>query len=167
MRILSVAVLSFVLGATLVSVYGNQASTPQTTSQPRGYVIAGAAPVVPVLKNRAVISGAIFNGGVHNVDGTECSGCSFTNITLVYGGGAYKLDNSTFSGTINIQLEGAAGNTGAFLNSLGLGECKLPPPMAPPANPNRPIIHTASFNVPTKINLLSPYGQSEEYRSIF
>src|SRR6266852_4368469 len=66
----------------------------------------------------------------------------------------------------NVELEGAAGNTGAFLNSLGLGECKLPPPMAPPANPNRPIIHTASFNVPTKINLLSPYGQSEEYRSI-
>jgi hypothetical protein len=159
MRILTVAVLSFMLGATLASLYGSQTSTPQAPAQSpqKPNVDAGVMPVVPPV---FAISSQFVNasGGLVVLDGYRCRSCNFRSITLRYGGGVFDLTHSTVDGTVNIELVGAAANTVAFLSNLGIGLCKFPAPIERP-NPNRPIIQVATFEKPVMIDLMSPYGQ--------
>jgi len=140
MRILTVAVLSFALGATLASLYGSQTSKsqPSMQSQQEPNLDMGRAPTVP-LGFGASTHDAKVSGGLIVLDGYSCVRCEFEGLTLRYGGGVYQLDHSKFGGKVSLQLSGAAANTVAFLSNLGLGICKLPTPMERP-NPNKPIL---------------------------
>lgn len=159
MRTLTTAVLSFILGAALASLYGSQTSTPQPPPQSsqRGTISTGRAPVV-VPGIVASSHDADVTGMNIVLDGYSCVRCDFRDTTLMYGGGVYVLDHSKMEGTANVVLTGAAANTVAFLSNLGLGLCKLPTPMERP-NPNRPITQVARFEQPVMIDLRSPYGQ--------
>lgn len=159
MRTVTVAVLSFILGATLTSLYGSQTSAPhapvQSAQTPN--VDAGRTPVVPPgIGIRSQFS--IASGGVVVLDGFGCTGCEFHSITLRYGGGVYELNGSKFAGDVKFELTGAAANTVAFLSNIGV-ICVMTPPPAKAPNPNRPIIEMAKFDKPVTVTLRSPYGQ--------
>jgi len=118
-RVVTVALGSFTLGAVVMFFRGNHASTSPQSAFAQGLVtVSGAVPVVPPLRH-IVASG---HGTVANmeyvVDGLETHGLKFVNVTFKYGGGAYKPENVTVTPPVNIQLSGAAANTFAFLTSL-------------------------------------------------
>jgi hypothetical protein len=159
MRSLTLAVLSFMLGATLVSLYGNQTPKQQPSQSPQEPNLdMGSAPIVPPGIRATIGRGMTVKGGLFVLDGLDCTACNLDNLTLRYGGGVYQLDHATFSNSVKIELSGAAANTVAFLSNLGIGLCKFPTPMERP-NPNKPIIQTANFEKPVIIDLQSPYGQ--------
>jgi hypothetical protein len=85
----------------------------------------------------------------------ECKECIFKDVVLEYSGGAYTLENCSFSGTIRVVLKGASANTVVILPLLeALGSGK--PPVAP--IPKRPVDRlTTAKNVMT-ISFSSPYS---------
>ncbi|MBZ5568869.1 MAG: hypothetical protein LAN64_13595 [Acidobacteriia bacterium] len=58
-----------------------------------------------------------FENKILVLDGLKCTSCSFKNVTLLYSGGQYELKDATFSGSIAIELHGAAEN-GQFAVSV-------------------------------------------------
>jgi len=96
---------------------------------------------------------------VYAVDGIESNGDRFNNVTFEYGGGAYKLENATVSGKVNINLIGAAANTAIFLRAFGLLGCPAAAPKSPLPNPNIPVIQSATLKTPVRGDIVSPFGQ--------
>jgi hypothetical protein len=156
---LVIAAVSFIAGATLSSAFGHQAAAPQPA--PPGQVISdfnpngrlrsriegtflrggtGAQileltdPVTPGIWNinhEPIIEGATFVGSKQTLDGLDCRGCIFQDPHLLYGGGAFNLENAKFVGTTTIEYTGAAANTLAMvglMQSLGIGQDSPPPP---------------------------------------
>ena len=80
----------------------------------------GAVPFFNSLNHMPVFRGFTFltGGKSLNLDGLNCEDCQFDNAQLRYGGGVVNLKGSTFSGTTELQLEGAAANTVALLEFL-------------------------------------------------
>jgi hypothetical protein len=63
------------------------------------------------------------------------------------------------SGNVNLDLQGAALNTLAFLNMLGMVGCPAAVPPKAPITPNSPMLQTASLSKGTKIaDFASPVG---------
>lgn len=156
MRTIIVAFLSFMLGATVVSLYGYQTST-----QPGVPAIhfEGAAPVVPTVGS-VVLNGSTVTGA-YEVDGLYCVNCKFTNAELIYGGGAYTLENATVLPPVRFRFTGAAANTFNFLASFGLIGCPAAAPKPGIPNPNAPIIKNANLIAPIRGNIVSPFGQKQ------
>jgi hypothetical protein len=160
MRKVTVALGSFVLGAACMSLLGNHTSTfaqapPQKAPPQQGLItIAGTVPVVPPLPHVA-LEGNSFQDAAYVLDGLECRGCTFKNVTLTYGGGAYLLQNANVSLPVKLNLTGAALNTAQLLQTFGLIGCpaKAVPQMP---NPNAPTIMMAKY-APTG-SLESPVG---------
>ena len=113
-----------------------------------------AIPVVPPLQHNDFARGRFF-GVTQQLDGMECKECIFKDVVLEYSGGAYTLENCSFSGTIRVVLKGASANTVVILPLLeALGSGK--PPVAP--IPKRPVDRlTTAKNVMT-ISFSSPYS---------
>ncbi len=61
-----------------------------------------------------------FENQIIMLDGLKCTKCSFKNLTLVYSGGKYELKDATFSGTIVVELHGAAENGLFTVSELSL-----------------------------------------------
>jgi hypothetical protein len=156
MRTLTIAVVSFMLGATLVSLYGSQTVTLQPTQGPN--IDLGATPVVPIGIRGQMGAGMAVNGGLILLDGLGCDACRFDNTTIRYGGGVYSLNHARFSNSVKFEFSGAAANTIVFLSNIGIGLVQFPNPIEAP-NPNKPIIQTAKFEKPNIVSLQSPYGQ--------
>jgi len=160
MRIVTVALGSFTLGAVVMFFWGNHTSTSPQSVLAQGLVaVSGAVPVVPPLRHIVVGGHGTVANTEYPVDGLETSGLKFVNVTFKYGGGAYKLENVTVTPPVNIRLSGAAANTFAFLTSFGLVGCPNAQPPRPQINPNEPILRKASLNETVKTDLISPYGQ--------
>ena len=91
------------------------------------------------------------------LDGMDCIDCTTTPGTpILYGGGAFQIDNLQLNGALNLQLEGAAWNTFVLLNALHIIGCPTALPR-PDTNPNRPGIQTIAFTG-TRVSLSSPVG---------
>jgi hypothetical protein len=167
MRITTLVLLSFGAGMLFASAINHtsavaQQPTPEKQSSAPVFVNAeGAVPVVPAIRFccfTGSLTGDPKNPMVHKVDGTGCVGCSFTNVKFEYGGGAFRLENASVSGTVSIELVGAAANTATFLNLFGMLGCPAQP-KPKQFDPNKPIIKTASLKEPELITVSSPYGQ--------
>jgi hypothetical protein len=96
--------LLFAALATAIVVFAQQVPTPQNS-------IALAPP-----SDRQV--GQAFEHQILILDGMKCTGCSFKNLSLLYSGGTYDLTDATFSGTIAVELHGAAQNGASILTTL-------------------------------------------------
>ena len=101
---------------------------------PLGGVSTSSIPVVPPLRGNPVV-GQIFAGVTQRLDGFECSECIFKDVIFEYAGGAYKLHNCTFEGSISFRVTGAAANTVRMLAIARDFAASLPPsdPTSPPA----------------------------------
>jgi len=66
--------------------------------------------------------GQAFENKILMLDGLKCTKCSFKNLTLVYSGGQYELKDATFSGTIVVELHGAAENGLFTVSTLSLAK---------------------------------------------
>lgn len=160
MRIVTVALGSFTLGAVVMFFWGNHTSTsPQSVFAQAPLRVEGAVPIVPPLRHIGVGGHGTVANTEYAVDGLETSGLKFVNVTFMYGGGAYKLANVTVTPPVNIQLTGAAANTFAFLTSFGLIGCPSAQPKRPQIDPNKPILRTIDLSEPIMRDLISPYGQ--------
>ena len=80
--------------------------------------IEGAVPSFISLERTLIFKRYVLENGTQHLDGFDCRECTFKNVALQYGGGAYHLENAKFSGTTSISLTGAAANTVAFLRFL-------------------------------------------------
>jgi hypothetical protein len=98
--------------------------------------------------------------GSQQLDGFDCRHCVFKDVRLGYGGGAYHLEDATFSGTTSLVLTGAAANTVAFLQFMQ-GIAKGLPGV--PAPSNRPIERkTIAKKTMTKMAVTAPFiGRSK------
>lgn len=162
MRIVTVAFGSFTLGAVLMFLLGNHTSTvPQLVfaAQDQLFTNPTLIPAVPPLKGKALLGGGWIADMAYQLDGVESKDIKFKNVTFVYGGGAYKLENATIVGPVGIKLVGAAANTANFLAMFGLLGCPTSKPQNPDNNPNQPVMKTASLNAPLTGDLESPFGQ--------
>lgn len=61
-----------------------------------------------VIPSASTQIGQSFENQILVLDGYKCVKCSFRNLTLLYSGGEYDLKDATFSGTIAVELHGAA-----------------------------------------------------------
>jgi hypothetical protein len=167
MRNVTLALGSFVLGAVCMFFLGNHTSTfrqfvafaqaaATESIDPLGNKYTPVVPAPP----RALASGNLFLRQVVYLDGLTSIGDTFSDSTLVYGGGAYHLANAKLTGVVDIKLIGAAANTSTFLAMLGLIGCPAKP-QAPQINPNAPIIHRATLDKEIKGDLVSPYSGTE------
>jgi hypothetical protein len=171
---LMLALGSFTMGAMLGIMASGRASILAQKSQPRSFVEEGMVPTVPPLRHNVLIGAHVGSGFITPLDGLECENCTFDNAAIEYGGGAFHLTNTTFSGTVNVQLTGAAANTFAFLKYLnGISgpaplsgvpsptpNPKLPPkplPSKPP--PNKPLRHSVTVTGTVKDSVGSVFGQ--------
>ena len=159
MRIVTVALGSFIVGALCVSFWGSHTST---LSQPlfaqTAIHIEGTVPVVPPLRH-ITSSGGKYKAVKFEVDGIESTGDTFTGVTFVYGGGAYKLADATVVSPVNFEFTGAAANTVVFLSQFGMIGCPASHPQEPTINPNSPVMKTAKLASPYRGDLVSPFGQ--------
>jgi hypothetical protein len=163
MRKLTLALSSFVAGVLCMFALGNHASTllqPRVFAQGAAIRVEGAVPVVPPLRDNVNV-GNVFNGGKYLPDGLASNGDTFNNVTFEYGGGAYKLENATVSGTVNIRLIGAAANTAEFLNKFGLIGCPTAKPTPKTPRPNDPTIMQAKMTTAFHGDIVSPFGQKK------
>lgn len=157
MRIVIVALGSFIVGAVVMSLLGSHMSTLEhsASAQVVTYMDTGTAsiPVVPPLSGLKADRPTL-NGVAVNLDGTQNVGGIYKNVTFRYGGGAYSMENVTILLPVKIELMGAAQNTEVFLASMGLIGC---PAVAPqkPINPNTNRME-AALKVSYKGNLVSP-----------
>jgi len=75
--------------------------------------------------------GTELTGLNQRLDGLDCEGCVFTNVSFMYGGGAYQLKNCKFLGTTKMVFDGAAQNTLsaiALINTVEEASRPAPPP---------------------------------------
>lgn len=97
----------------------------------------GSVPFFNTLDHMPIFKKYSFVSTGQSLDGLNCEDCQFNNAGLRYGGGVLNLKGSTFSGTTELQLEGAAANTIAlleFLKAIPEGQLKYKLPI-----PNKPI----------------------------
>jgi len=161
MRLVTVAVVSFVLGAVSMFLWGAHTSMfpasvyAQVKVPPRD---RAAIPVVPSVHH--TMAGGVVSDMGFSLDGMDAKGTVFTNVAFEYGGGAYRLESATIVPPINVTLTGAAANTAAFLSALGLLGCPTTSgPPKPEGIPNQAINKTSPLHRPVKGNFLSPFGQ--------
>jgi hypothetical protein len=167
MRIVTTALGSFVLGAVCMSLFGNHTSIlrqpesvfaqspnhlPVPPSMLRGNQ---STPVVPI-PPRNIQNGDITEYGAVPVDGANISNSLFRDVTLVYGGGAYRITNSAFTGKTDFQFIGAAANTVQFLASFGMLGCPAKPQLKP-WDPNAPIIQSTELTDKTRRDFVAPF----------
>lgn len=100
-----------------------------------GVLIQGAIPSFIPLDSTPIFEDFTFFNVGQPLDGLDCRGCKFSDVTLRYSGGPYNLDNAQFSGTTRLVLEGAAANTLAFLKLLNGLSTGIPPASLPPKKP--------------------------------
>lgn len=150
----------FVLGSafTRFAAFYAPADAQTASAQTIMVDVKGAVPVVPtrpVAKAKGVIAR---RGDVLKLDGVNCVDCKITNGAVVqYGGGPFKLRNLWRTGSVTLELEGAALNTEALLASFGLIGRTGTGPEQHPLDSNAGALKTASMNSET-INLTSPVG---------
>lgn len=158
---ITLALGSFAVGLLLGSLFFNihtvtlaQTSAPPTgPSLPIGIKLA-KEPVVPGLGPPFV--NARLNGpSLQPLDGLNCEDCDFSDAVLRYSGGAVRLVNPKFSGTIRVELSGAAANTVMLLPLLTALSTGKPPE---PVNPNKPILKVVKMETAVTIHeWTSPY----------
>jgi hypothetical protein len=111
-------------------------------------------PTVPPLPN-IILHGGKFTGVPQVLDGMDCTQCEFNDAALMYGGGAFRLQDIKVSGTTHLTLIGAAANTVALLNFLNGVEQGVP---APPSIPEQPIKKASPAKIPmTKLSITPPF----------
>ena len=117
--------------------------------------IAGVTPLFAPLEKTPIFKGFEFVNGRQSLDGLDCRGCTFTDVELRYGGGAYHLEGSKFSGTTRLVYEGAAANTLAFVQFMQ-GIAKGMPGVALPQN--KPVIRrTTAKNPGITVDTTAPF----------
>jgi hypothetical protein len=116
-----------------MSLLGNH--TPTFAQDRSTFSLKDTVPIVPPLPHIA-LNGNSFRNVTYAMDGLECHDCTFQDVTLTYGGGAYLLENPKVSLPVRLNLTGAALNTAQLLQVFGLIGCpaKAAPPMAPTPN---------------------------------
>jgi hypothetical protein len=117
-----------------------------------GIMSQSEIPVVPHMS--MTFTDASFSGGSQQFDGIKCVRCTFDNEVLEYGGGAYQLIDSRFSGPVHVNFRGAAANTLVFLRMLQAVTAGSQP--TPPI-PKRPLQRTTTPKQTIQISLTSPY----------
>jgi hypothetical protein len=174
---MTVAICAFILGAcssfllnirapiVAASALNPQASAPRPQrtifhgggagNSGTGVLIQGAIPSFIPLENTPIFEDFTFFNTGQPLDGLDCRGCKFNDVTLRYGGGAFNLDNTQFSGTTRLVLEGAAANTLAFLKLMNGLSTGIPPASLPP---NKPVERRARAKKPVpKIDFTAPF----------
>ena len=99
----------------------------------RGVGSAGPEPVVPPLGGHRVV-GQTFTRVTQRLDGFECYDCIFHDVVFDYAGGAYRLQNCKFEGSMVFRFTGAAANTVRMLD-IGQDFSASKPPSAASASP--------------------------------
>lgn len=177
---ITVALGSFIVGACFMLLVGSHTSTlaqvpgrptPPPTPAPlaprpcamegfsftgnkHAVAVEGTEPTASVVFGPRLCHGSITKGA-QALDGLDCDGCKFEDVTLEYSGGAYNLQNAQFSGVIRVVLKGPAANTMAILpllQAIAVGHSE------PPPNPNRPILKSATAKELLRIDWRSPYS---------
>jgi hypothetical protein len=147
---IAIALASFVADAASMFFVGNHTST---------FAASQGATLAPEVKPPSFTMQGFSTSGIgYKLDGIICTDCTFSDVTFVYGGGAYLLRNVQMSKPIRLRLEGAALNTANLLNSFGLLGCHANEPK-PPA-PKLPQIMEATYVATPKENrdFISPVG---------
>ena len=163
MRNVTVALVSFALGAMFMLLLGNHTSTFSqglVVGPSEGTLDVVGRPVVPPLTGIASVHNT-FRGQNIDVDGIEADRNVYQGVTFIYGGGAYKLTNSAVVPPVNIHLVGAAANTAQFLETFGLIGCPTAKPQPPAVNPNAPRIMIANLKDELKGDLVAPFGATK------
>jgi hypothetical protein len=157
MRNVILALGSFTLGAASMSVLGGPQALPVLRAQSINIPYKTAIPQVPPLEGTAMLlEGEMSQGTVLHLDGKLLHGSTYFSPTIVYGGGAYELLDSTISGPVKLQLVGAAANTAQLLATFGfLG---TPPSTSPPSSEKHmPIEKTTTVKTSIRGDFVAPY----------
>jgi len=128
----------------------------------------GAVPFFNTLNHMPTFKRFTISKSGQSLDGLNCEDCQFEGARLRYGGGVVNLKGSTFSGTTELELEGAAANTVALLEFLkaipeGGLKYKLPTPNRPitkkfaSTRPPAPAPEKAPTPQPQKMDFTAPY----------
>jgi hypothetical protein len=152
----TVAFVSFVLGACCMLLIDSGNHTSIFAQAPPVMVGGAGVPVIPPITNKFERFG--MGGMSFGVDGAECIDCDFRGTVLQYGGGAFTFTRFKFSGPVRVNLVGAAANTVAFLNLVQALAASQQPP-AP--KPNSPILKTANLKQEMTGDFTSPYNGSK------
>jgi hypothetical protein len=166
MRIAALTIASFTMGAICMFLVGTHMSIfrqpvlvfAQDVNQ--GWV--ASVPRVPPLPDIAISHNTKRVGGELGLDGQEIRDSTFTGVTFFYGGGAFKLINSTMAPPINLKLVGAAANTYALLSYFGEIGCPAKAQQQPQFNPNIPILKRTDLAARLQGNFVSPFNGNEE-----
>jgi len=140
MRIVMVALGSFIVGAVSMLLLGNQTSIFAQGST-SGAILRDtpAVPIVPPYRGTLVNNVTLDPGSRFAVDGVLCKACKFgANTTFEYAGGEFRLEDAKIAMPVSIDLKGAALNTAQFLQLFGLLGC--PAKQAPPVMGTEPIL---------------------------
>lgn len=117
--------------------------------------IQGVIPSFRTLDQTPIFETAKISDASQNLDGFDCRSCAFKDVTLKYAGGAYNLQNATFSGTTRLVLQGAAANTVAFLGLMRSISNGVP---GAPSAAKKPVVRSAVAKKPLlKMDSSSPY----------
>jgi hypothetical protein len=154
----TIALGPLIVGAALGFFWGNHTSTvvqaaPQAPSPapPSMLSVKEAEPTIPPITMQ--FTGKKFSGGVQQLDGMEFKDVAFKNVTLEYSGGAFLLENVSFSTPLRVHLKGAAANT----VGLALNSGAKPRPMSP----NVPVLRQTTAIHTVKIDFNSPFMASQ------
>jgi hypothetical protein len=161
MRKVTIALVSFALGAIFAVLLGNgrSALVSQVSAQqlPRSPYI----PLVPP-PPRTFAEGNVFDNQAIIVDGTYSRFSKYINPTFEYGGGAFYMKGVEIDGNVNIELIGAAANTAGFLKMFGLYGCTVVAPPTPPViDMDKPMTKTVKLTKPLSGDLKAPFGISQ------
>jgi len=157
---ITVAVASFVAGisSTLLFLALSGSHTSILAQEPplgRAFSFGDKVPIVPPIG--PLMKGSEMHGNLEQpLDGINCEDCVFDGTMLTYAGGAVRLVNPKFSGSIRVKFSGAAANgltMAAFLQAM------LQNQKPPTYSPNAPIIRRATAKDVFIANLVTPYGQ--------
>jgi len=170
MRIVAVALGSFIVGAFCMSLLGNQASTgmePVVFAQSDGVIGIhrfGATPIVPTISLQSLAGIGFGTGMSMELDGIDCRNCKLENgARIKYSGGLYKLENLERGGVIVLDLEGPALNTWGLLSQFGLIGCPTTNPQPEPENPSKGI-KTANLRTQKITHLVSAAQRAQASR---
>jgi hypothetical protein len=133
-----------------------QAPTPQLQEQLPSFagdgavIMSGGIPAVP----KELASMSNFETSEQQLDGLDCTACTFRSPILRYSGGAFRFTNVRFEGPVRVEFSGAAANTLAMLSlvqALGLSQSPARP------QPAQPVIRLANMANPVTVTLASPF----------
>jgi len=147
----TVSFVMLVIGSVLMWFFLPPATRAQSAAAPEVPVIDATVPQVPPLPTLAMKK-ALFRGMVQALDGLNCEGCTFENVTLEYAGGPYRLVGCTFQGTTRVVFKAAAMNVVtvlALMNEMAASQ--------PSSGPNVTLPPRAFVNeTPVKADWISP-----------